>query len=261
MLLAISVAAAGPWVKSPGEAYVKASANVFRATEYVAPGVETSDLEYLGLTSSVYAEAGIAEGVQLVASVPWVSGRNLDTATGWAHRTSGFGDLRAGIGLDVPKLELPASLSVIARVPLYDQSELEELSPQIGDENVDLDAIAAVGGALPAGDHWIWLAAETGLRWRTGLSPSGADLDLDPGLPYRVQVGLAPRWGGWISVQGSGLVNLGSGADSKSWHQLGAGVAAPLVRGLHAEVGGARTYAAELSSLGWSAEAGLSWKR
>ena len=262
MLWTIQLAAAGPWVKAQGEAYVKGSANLFRATEYVAPGVEGSSLEYLGLTSSIYAEVGLFQGLQAIASVPWVTGRNLDRATGWRYRTSGLGDARIGLGLDVPKLELPASLSLVARVPLYDQSGLEELHPQLGDENVDLDAIAAVGGSLPLGDHGLWLAAEGGLRWRTGWAPTGpASLDLGPGLPYLAQVGLVPRWGGWLSVQGSGLVDLGQGEDAKSYHGLGAGLAVPLVRGLHLEVGGSRTYAARLSSLGWSAEAGLSYRR
>lgn len=262
MLLLISSALAGPWVKSPGEIYAKASANVFKATEYVAPGVETSSLEYLGVSSSIYAEAGVASGVQMLVSLPWVSGRNLDRDSGWLYRTSGLGDARVGVGLDVPKLDLPASVSLVARVPLYDQSGLDALQPQLGDENVDLDALASIGGSVPVGEHALWLAGETGFRWRSGWAPSGAStLELDNGIPYLAQVGLAPRWGGWLSAQASGLVNLGQSPDSKSHHGVGLGLAVPVANGLHVELGGARTYAANVSSLGWSADAGLSFKR
>jgi hypothetical protein len=267
LILLSSVALAGPWIKSPGQAYVKASSSVFRALDYVDPLTgELQELDYQGTNTSLYAEVGVARGLQVQASVPWATGRSFDAETGWLTRSAGPGDAQLGLGLDIPRLELPASLSLVSRVPLYDQSTLVRGAPALGDENLDLDLVGAVGHSLPVGQHWLWLAGTGGFRWRTAWTPSGNEaLDVGNGVPLSAQIGLAPNLAerslGWLSLDYSALVPLVRDEVTRGQHQLGAGIAVNTVAGLHLEASGAWIVAATNASTGWSAGGGLSWKR
>ena len=263
MLLLISSALAGPWIDAPGDHYVKASVSRFAALEYVDPATQQSvDVEYVGLTSSLYGQVGLPGGLQLHASVPWVRGQNRDRYSGWIHRASGPGDAFVGLGADLPGIDQAAALTVQARVPLYNQALLAPEFPAIGDTNVDLDAQLSVGHSLAVGEHWLWLAGESGFRWRTEITPSRYDdgLDFVNGVPYRAQVGLAPKPGGWASLEASGLVNLAPSDITRAWHQVALGGAVPVVAGLHVELGGQYIYAARANSTGWAVTAGISRK-
>ncbi|MCP4917550.1 MAG: hypothetical protein GY913_11555 [Proteobacteria bacterium] len=259
----ISTAAAGPWIDAPGAHYVKASVSRFAATEYVDPNAQTtSTVEYVGYTTSLYGQVGLPGNLQVHASVPYVNSRNRDRYSGWIHRTAGPGDAWVGLGADVPRLELPAALTVQARIPLYNQAVLEPDFPAIGDTNLDVDAQLSIGHSLPVGDHWLWLASEAGFRWRTEVMPAGFDDDLDfvNGVPYRGQIGLAPGLGGWLSLEASGLVNAAPRDVTRSWHQLALGGAVPITHGVHIELGGQWIHTASASSKGWAATAGVSRK-
>lgn len=260
MTLLLSLAVAGPWIAGPGHGYAKLGGSRFVATDFDQPGVGTLPADYVGWTSALTVQAGLFPGGQLELSAPWVAGRTEDGLQ--EYRSSGPGDLRVGLGLDLPRIEWPASLTLAARVPLYEQSAVPAGYPLLGDENVDLDLLVSLGHSLALGPGWAWAAAEVGWRQRLGWAPSGhrSPLDLVGGLPYRLQVGWGPQRG-WGQLTASGHLNAVASDDSRTWHQLGAGVALPLPRGLHLELGGGWVYAAHASSRGWSLEAGLSYKR
>ncbi len=265
MLLLSTTAWAGPWIKAPGEHYVKLGGSGFVATEYVDPSVEAaSDLEYAGWLASVYAEVGVLEGLQVTAQLPWSLGTNTESVGGRSYSSRGLGDALLGVGADVPGVALPLSVSLLSRLPLYDETGRPELHPSLGDAQVDVDALVAVGQGGPLGAHAVWGLAEAGYRARTAWSPSATWTGSAPsdGLTYRAQAGWLPRVGerglGWVSLDASGLVNLQHDPSTKQWHQWNLGVAAALARGFHLEVGAQQIYAAQASSKGFGGSVGLS---
>ena len=95
--LLLSTAQAGPWIKDPGSWYVKASGAQFQANQYIDPLVEADGaLDYSSLSVLGYGEVGVAPGVQVHATVPYLWATNQGRETGWTYRQRGMGDL-AGV--------------------------------------------------------------------------------------------------------------------------------------------------------------------
>lgn len=267
LLCLLATAAAGPWVKDPGQHYVKLSGNRFVAGDYVDPQVQgADDLAYTSWSAVLYGEVGIAPGLMLHANLPYLWAANEDPETGWQYRQRGGGDALVGVDWQLP-VALPASLFVQARVPLYADGDRPELYPAMGDPNVDLDLQANVGQSGKLGPGYLWGVAEAGFRYRSDWSPPGNELlfDYGNGLPYRAQVGYAPLLGdrplGWVQLELSGLVNLGSDAVTRQWHQVGAGVAVSVDSHTHLELGVQRIYVARAASLGDMLSVGISHQR
>ncbi len=278
--LLLNAAQAGPWVKDPGHAYVKAGFVRFAADEYVDPtdpqGATAAQAgetpEYVGNTWHLYGEVGLLKPVQLVFNLPYVASRNRYGETLYANRA--LGDAEVGLAAGHSLGDWPISLTVVAKLPLYDNGQLLDYGylgarfPSIGDGQVDLTAMAAVGRGFRAGAFQGWAAAEVGYRHRTEWwlgDSSKPDRELLDGIPWRLQLGWSPRKGdrdlGWLSVDGSGVQRLASNATTKQWVQLGLGGGVTVVEGFSAELGGSITPVAQASSTGWALSAGVSWKR
>ncbi len=258
--LLASSAAAGPWSKSGGELYVKLSEGAFIAGEYVAPSGETEDdVDYLGLTTALYAEVGLAKGVQVQLYLPHVVARNAYTASGDRYLTFGGGDARVGAQYS-PPLPFPAAVRLDVKVPLYDVTEpggLEgDLFPARGDGQVDVDGWLSAGGS--AGD--LFGFGELGWRHRTAAYPGGdAGLDFaDSALAYG-QLGY--KLGGWfiVALNAQAVVPVEDDGRTKGYATAGPSVYAPVGGGLAVEGYADATLWAQAASRGYSVILGVSY--
>ncbi len=271
-------AQAGPWVKDPGHAYVKAGYVRFAAGEYVDPtaGAETADAaaapRYVGNTWHLYGEVGIVKPLQLVLNLPFVASRNVDGDVIYANRA--LGDAELGLSAGHEFGAWPVSLTVKSKLPLYDNNDLSaygslgERFPAIGDGQVDLTALVAVGRGLRVGRLEGWTALEAGYQFRSEWwlgDSSRPDRQLLDSLPWHAQLGWSPRSGerslGWLAVDVMGVQPLGSNAFTKQWVQAGVGGGLRIVDGLAVELGASATPIASASSKGWSLSTGVSWQR
>lgn len=274
LLWCAAAALAGPWVKAPGQVYAKLGTSRFSSSGYIGPdGAAVAGLRYIGLTEHLYVEAGLLPHLQVVANLPFVGARNIDGELVFINRQ--FGDADFGLATGTTIGQLPVSLTASAKVPLYDNNDLAAYGsagaafPAMGDGQVDLNVIGAIGAGLAVGEQRGWAAAEGGYRRRTEwwLGDSGLpDREYGDGLPWRAQIGWSPVAGGrdlgWLAADVSGLKNLGE-ADTvtKQWVQVGAGLGARIGHGLALEVGGGLLPWARNSSSGWSVSGGVSWSR
>ena len=272
-LLVGSAAHAGPWVKDPGNAYVKAGYVRFSADTFVQPdGTVAEGLSYVGNTSHLYAEVGVAPRLQLVTNVPFVVAQNKDGEVAYINRQGG--DMDVGAEVRILGDQVPVSLQALAKIPLYDNADLLQYGlvganfPAMGDGQVDLTATAAVGTGFSLGSVRGWTAAEAGYRHRTewwlgdSSQPDRAYVD---GVTWHGQLGYSPsiedRDLGWLSIDASGVHNLSEDEVTKQWVQLSASTGIRVAKGFAAELGASWLPWARASSQGRSISAGVSWSR
>jgi hypothetical protein len=249
-LLAMGAAWAGPWVHPPGTWYAKAGLSHFRGRP------DAQELEFHGMSAGVYAEVGLLPGLEGVLDLPYSWGHNRFSGSELRYRAAGPGTARLGFTLTPPAWEAPASLRVLARLPLSGPSGRLPLDPSPGEQQLDLDALLALGGSPPVGQSRAWGLAELGLRYRTPLVLHEAPATLvghGQAALYHVQLGWLHQWG-WLQVEGQGFVDLGG---PRHAHGVGVGGALGLGGGLHLEAGAARTFAGS-EALGWGWSAGIS---
>ncbi|MCB9764146.1 MAG: hypothetical protein H6739_30525 [Alphaproteobacteria bacterium] len=262
-LLLSAPASAGPWIRDPGAFYGKLSVDGFAATDYADPRVrDVAGLRYRGLGPAGYLELGVAPHVQVVAQAPFVFAANTEPDTGWRWRSRGFGDPRVGVGVGGRLRGVPLSLHLIARVPAT-ASPPPPGAPALGDPQVDLSLIGAVGGGWSWRGHTGWALAEAGYLRRTDWSFGPLPGDYVDGLPCHLQVGWTPtreeRRLGWVGVDATGQLNLGQSDWSRQAQTVGLFGAVDLGRGLAVEASWSWTWAAVAASRGHGASLGVSW--
>lgn len=243
----VSSASAGPWVHAPGSGYTKLALLGSLAND------EDSDLHNRCGAASLYGERGLLPHTELLFELPYVSCSNRFGDSALSYRTQGFGTARAGLGFS-PARSLPLALHALVRLPLA-APEGTPLHPPLSDSQIDLDLLLSVGGSLPIRSHRAWGIAELGIRDRTDLRPVAGIGYPGAEILYRGQLGLLPSDLGWLQVEALGQEDLRGG---RALHRLGGGLAVRLARGLHAEVGSYRTYAARGALPGWAMSVGLS---
>jgi hypothetical protein len=266
----VPAALAGPWVKAPGHAYLKAGYSQFSADSFVQPdGTTVQGTRYVGHTSSLYGEVGLTEGLQAVLSAPFVGSRNIVDEVSYINRWAG--DLGAGLEVGHALGSTPVSLQLLAKIPLYDNNDLNTygaaatLFPAIGDGQVDLTALAAVGRGWSVGGVRGWVAAEAGYRHRTEWwlgDSSQPDRVLVDGVPWTTQLGYSPqirsRDLGWLSLGLGCINNLTADAVTKQYIQASVGGGLNLVGSLFAEVGYSTMVWTRTSAPGGGISLGLS---
>lgn len=233
LFLLTDAAHAGVWIREPGHPYLQVSAAYQTGSrtwdeqatlrgnadpvyiDHLAPLFESS--RYQGLELGAYAEVGVVQGLELVASLPWRAAQNEWEWTNGPqepvqHRNRGFGDGTLGVRGGVKVEPVALSLLVAVRVPFYDNSpaalNIEAGNSDFYDDRVplgpgttDLDILPGVGTGLGVLEGWALF--EGGLRIR--------NRQFGPQLPARLQVGVRPvhPWALWL--EGSGLTTVGSG--------------------------------------------------
>lgn len=186
ILLAVAVAAAGPWTRGEDAYYVRFGPDVYVPWAYVDPltgqPVET-DRRYLGVQAGVYGEVGLPSDwpVQVVFAAPLsVGSLTFETDAGRGRATTWRpGDLRVGLQAALGR-DRPLAVLVEAKIPGYangsigaNQGIYQNQFPKPGDGQIDL-GLHVLGG-VTKGKLW----SELSLGWvhRTEVFV-GWDVDL-----------------------------------------------------------------------------------
>lgn len=146
-------ALAGPWTQNDKQAYVKVGTSVFASDAFRdANGRLVEGVDYLGVTSAVYFELGLMDGLHLQAYVPHNAASNTYD-TGNKYLSAGGGDLTIGLQASVPDVDLPHGLRVTLKTPMYDVTGIggreAGFFPQRGDGQIDTTIWLTVGDSIP----------------------------------------------------------------------------------------------------------------
>lgn len=206
LTLAASAALAGPWVKEPGQSYVKTGLTFFEAEEGFNQGISTG-LAYTGITYNIYGEVGLPGDLQLVADVPFVLATNT-SAAGVNYHNRTLGDARFELDYALLK-DVPLTLGVEAKIPLYtpladgnatdDYPRSAAKFPDAGDGNIDVTPKLLFGYSfhpVPA-----WATAEVGYKARLDGFADGLHWATGGGI-FAVEGILA------FGVYASGVINV-----------------------------------------------------
>ncbi|MBM4369958.1 MAG: hypothetical protein FJ102_27360 [Deltaproteobacteria bacterium] len=224
ILLAADLAAAGPWLRDAGSAYVKGAVGGFAGLDGEAGAME-APVSYRDASASLYGELGLPWSMQASAYAPYVIAVNQRPEA--AYASFGAGDAELLVSRQIIREPLALSLGVGAKLPLYadragDREDAYGAAasrfPEAGDGQVDIEARLEAGRSFRVGRVPGWVQASGAYRHRTG--------DFVDGVPWSAQLGLSPRRGdesgGWAGVEASGVVNVVDDAHTRSWTRLGA---------------------------------------
>lgn len=250
-------ALAGAWVRDPGDVYAKAGVGAFVGGE--APDEPMSAaVEYRDAQASVYAEVGLPWRLQLAGYAPWIVAENRYDSLQYLAMSGG--DAQLVLSRALLRGPLALSLGVGAKLPLYaDRAQARAAAfgahatrfPSPGDGQVDLDAKLDAGASL--GWQGAWLQGSVGYRHRLD--------DLVDGVPWSLQVGLAPKQAGWVGVEASGVVNVVDDPDTRAWTRLGAFGAVKVGPALAVEAFFGAIPWATATRTGLGGGVGVSWNR
>lgn len=206
MLLVVSPSAeAGPWVETPGNSYLKLSAEYFssQGTFDIEGRPNTTPPLYAHVGARSYGEVGVAPRVSVGWSLPVVSATNTfdDGAT---RQRTGLGDFDARVDIQLFRGACAGAAELEARIPLYrgtvgvgdratatggDDSGRAE--PVLGDGSREFAPGLAVGCGFPLPG---WVSASVGPRFRFDGFADGLDWSVDAGgyiIPDRLAVKVA----------------------------------------------------------------------
>lgn len=258
-------ATAGPWTRDAGGVYAKLSEGFFLADEYIDPtGLAADDVAYLGATTALYAEIGLADGLQLALYLPHVVARNTYDTTGDRYLSLGGGDGRLGVQYSPRLTSFPAALRVDAKIPMYDVAEPggpeHALFPARGDGQLDVDLWLSLGGSLDALPLYGFV--EIGHRLRTAIYPGdGGSLDYADGLITYAQAGYTLWRGIVLAANAQAVVPYADDGRTKGYATIGPSVYAPITAGWAVELYFDATVWARAASRGQTAIVGVSYSR
>jgi len=276
---------AGAWVQEAGGYYAKASFQRFSSRQFVDASnqvIPLEDARFEGDLLGLYAEVGLGEGVGVVINTPYAASRNVHFDPRVVYANRWLGDVEVGLQYGRRLGAVPVSVSVLTKVPMYDNHDpalpmgSSGAFPILGDGQVDLTLWLATGGGFSLGTWRGWGQVEVGYRYRSpwtvfDSAPSG--LRFVDGLPWHLQAGLQPVLGGkvrgWWSFDAIGLQNLSRDSRTKQSVQLSTSLApmlwsadaVPWLGALHLEGGAAWIPVARNSATGWSWNVGISAQR
>lgn len=229
--LSATVATAGPWTKGPGQLYVKWAESVFLSDRAIGSNGLVTPQDYVGVTSSLYFEAGLPRGLQLQGYLPHLIGKNHNTGEVYA----GAADLILALQY-APPLHLPFRLAtrIELKLPLYDAGATRD--PALGDGNVDLTLWLVAGDSLPRLPLFLW--AELGYRHRSELYLGHGPYDdrsFKESVVWFGQLGWKVWRGIVFAVGCSGAQALAADLFTRSVVALGPSLYLPLFHGLALE--------------------------
>lgn len=240
LMLLPSAAWAGPWTRDLGHAYVKVGSNFFVANEFVDLDNQVTSADFLGTTTSLYAEIGVWERLHLQLLMPHVVFRNA-FPSGDGFLTAGGGDARIALQYTSPLRLLNHALRFETKLPLYDAAGPVELPravreqfPLRGDGQLDFTLWLSLGGSIP--DLPIYVFGELGHQFRT-------EVFMGEGLPrsfldtfvYAVEVGVTVYDRIIVALFSQGFLPYGADEVTRGFVDLNAKVYAPVWEGLALE--------------------------
>ncbi len=266
LVAAPAAAIAGPWVKEPGESYMKLSGGLFNSDRVFDVNGELNDTAYTYSHRSVraYGEVGVFPSVALNFSVPFIASTNTLNERVRYNRW-GPGDL--DLAVQVRLLEGPCAASIApgARIPLYDEmvgeggvnvasgtSASRRYVPALGDGSVDLVATGAFGCSLhplPA-----WIGVQAGPRLRMNGFGESLDYAVDAGyFVWPERLALTGRVGG---VQ---RLSADNERPTKSFLSVSGGLLLNIYAGFALEAGASYIPSGAFVARGWTADVGISF--
>lgn len=273
LLLALSGAWAGAWTKDLGSHYAKVGVDGYDALRVVLPGeAEARKGGYLGVQSTVYAEAGVSKGhpLQLGITVPLVAGffrSDVETTAGTVGvRTTTVrpGDLRVSVQTAFKK-GTPFSVALEVKIPMYangnvgqDTPSLAELYPKPGDGQVDLTGWL-YGGAAPR--KGMFLEGGAGWRHRTEAFVGWEDgPKIGDGAVFLGKIG--QQVGPVMGILGvDGCIPVGKDEVTRGWFAVAANALIDVAEGVAIEPRFSAELWAQNASQGIGAGLGLSVRR
>lgn len=269
LLLAPRLASAGPWVKEPGQTYIKVAGGMFASDKVfdLQGNLTDPDYAYSHQAVSTYAEIGIFPSVALNFSVPFLMSTN-ELSEHVRYNRWGAGDLDFAVQYSLKDGACAASVAPGARIPLYDGTVSQgdtvstasqgasgtaaRYTPALGDGSVDLTAIGAFGCSLHPFPGWV--GAQAGPRFRLNGFGDSIDYALDAGaFVWPERLALTARVGG---VQ---RLSSGNERPTKSYVTVGGGLILNAWKGFALEAGASYIPWGAFVSRGWSATVGLSF--
>jgi hypothetical protein len=268
MLLSILVAqsaVAGPWTRSTGEFYVQTGERLFLADSYVDNrGALVNNVDYVGASTYLYMEAGIASQLQVHGYLPYIVAIN-SFIDDWRYMRGGLGDGLLGMQW-APFDDILLALRLDAKIPLYDLNNYEgpyTLNfPALGSGQVDFTWWMSYGGNLP--NRPLYIFAELGFRQRTGLYVGeGIDSPPDYGnsIPFNFQMGIN-RWAHFIpTLNIGGTIPFKDDGVTDGFVTLTEGAYIPLKGGFALVLGIDEIAWARNSALGYGFNLGFAYAR
>ena len=262
--LAFSVAStayAGPWTKSAGSAYVKAGQGYYLAEGFIdSNGVFQSGTEYVGRTTSVYAEFGVLERLHVGVYLPYAIATNT-TDDGATFTRGSLGDANVAIQY-APLSGFLGAFRLDTKIPLYDLGSYEgpsaDLLPAQGDGQFDFTLWAAYGATFDR----FFATIDLGYQLRTeSFVGDGPDVQSEFADTIRAvaSVGVTvvkPTFS--LSLQAD--VPVEEDDRTKGSVTPGLGIYMPIAKGFAAEANGSYSVWARNSSQGISFSLGLSYQ-
>lgn len=265
-----AAAHAGPWVKQPGQTYIKVGGGVFESDKIYDLAGDLQELEftYANQSATIYAEVGVAKDLGILVATSFYQAGNTLRLTKEEFTNSGFGDLDLGVQWQAWSGDgCVAAVNAVGRAPLYSGvlsadaqvgtsgsslTREERYRPALGDGSYDVSVTGAVGCSLHPFPGWV--AAEAGPRLRTRGFGSGAQFAFDVGafvIPERLA----------LTLRADGVLRLSEQNErpTKWYVSFGGGAIIPIAGGVALELSGSYIPVGAFVAQGWSAGAGVSW--
>lgn len=240
LTLCATPALAGPWTQNDGQVYVKLGESVFVSDAFRdTQGRLVEGVDYLGVTSAVYFELGLVDGLHLQAYIPHTAASNTYD-TGNQYLSAGGGDMILGLQASVPGVDLPHGLRVTLKAPLYEVTGIggreADFFPQRGDGQIDTTVWLTVGTSIP--DTSLFGFIEAGHMFRSDRYVGASNgVVYNDSLVGFAQVGGAIFSDVLLTVNSALVMPYGTDEVTKGYLTVGPGVYWPIGGGYAIEAG------------------------
>ena len=264
LALCAGPAVAGPWTQNDKQVYIKLGESVFVSDAFRdARGRLVDGVDYLGLTSALYFELGLMDGLHLQAYLPHTIASNT-FANGNTYASAGGGDLTLGLQASVPNVDLPHGLRVTIKTPLYDVTGISgreaRFFPQLGDGQIDTTLWLTVGTSIP--DTSLFGFIEAGHQFRSERYVGGGNgVSYNDSLAGFAQVGGAVFNDVLLLANSSLIMPYGEDEVTKGYLTLGPAIYWPIGGGYAIEANYDPILWAVNSAEGYSVSLGVSFAR
>ena len=253
--------AVGPWTKSFGEYYLKVGSNFYRADGYrTASGTHNDDTPYSNFTNYTFAQIGLWDDLHLQFYVPLeyarLSHQEREPESGF-----GFGDTMISLQASPLDLDIPTSIRLEARLPLY-RYDLE--APPPGEFQVDYALWLSAGGGLHSREIPLYYSLDVGYMHRSKTiftSRLNDGRDLSDAFVSHAQVGYTVQELFDVNLGASAQVPFEMGTFDEAFITVGPSIYWPVTDLVALEMDGYYTPYARNSGQGWSIGAGISFSR
>lgn len=167
------LASAGPWAKGQGKHYLKLTFQHLSSDRLAQPNGVVLDIpDFTKDDLWLYGELGISESVNVIIDVPLVRSSNLHDVPDELPRTTGFGDVRAGLQWQFARRgSWVFAARGLLQAPTGDETKGDGLLPTGSGAWEGVGSLGA-GTSIRGGRGWAYL--EAGYQYRAQGLRDGA---------------------------------------------------------------------------------------